>query len=253
MLRWFFLIVLLLNAVLYGWFYQEQENRRRVAERAEARVHGVADLDLIDEVPASALRFRQAASPPQVAEPSTVVKSERYCFRVGPFPDSQGLERWLADDALGPVELHQVEKHQVEQQQTVITGQSPVETSEVSYQVMVSAPETPTSRRQLVVEMQQLGLVSEWIGAEVGPEALMVAEYSQRGQAQALVQVLTEQGYTVTLQQQAAIEYQYYLLLRTDNKAIADTSWQTTLLQNFPYAKSEKKLCQGLATTTGRE
>ena len=243
MLRWVFLIVLLLNAVLYGWFYQEQENRRKVAERADAPVHGVADLDLLDEVPASALRSRQTVSVLPAEVPAAAVKSERYCFKLGPFSDPQGLERWLSDDDLGSVEL----------QQLVLAGQSSVGTSEASYQVMVSAPKAEVSRRQLVAEMQQLGLVSEFIDSGAGSETLMVAEYSQKDQAQALLQVLAERGYAAGLQQQAAIEYQYYLLLRTDNEVIETTSWQTTLLQSFPSVKSEKKLCQGLATATGRE
>ncbi|MEH6649700.1 MAG: hypothetical protein V7707_06665 [Motiliproteus sp.] len=243
MLRWIFLIVLLLNAVLYGWFYQEQENRRRVAERADARVHGVADLDLIDEVPASALRARQMSLPQPETDLVVPAQNARYCFRLGPFSDSQGLDRWLSDAVLGAVELQQVER----------VGQQSAAEDEVAYRVMVSAPEVLASRDQLMAEMQQLGLAGEWVGTGTGPGALMVAEYSRQDQAQALLQALTGQGYAAVLEQQAAERYQYYLLLRTDTDVIASTTWLTSLLQNFPLVKSEKKLCQGLATTTGRE
>lgn len=237
MLRWLLLIVLLLNGLLYGWFYQEQEQRRRVAGRVEAPVHGVAELDLVSEVPGSALRLRANEPVASVAVPAVKVQTELYCYSFGPFKEAQGLEAWLGDDGPGRLELSQ------QQVGELAPG----------YRVYVRAPKKRSARKALLESMRGVGLEGEWIDQGELKGALSLGEYQQQSSAQALQKALVEQGYKAAIYQQQYFKYQYYLLLRSDFAAVGDTPWVRSLLKKYPSAKSEKKLCQGLATASGRE
>lgn len=247
MLRWGLLILLLLNGVLYGWFYQEQEQRRLLADRVDAPLHGVAGLDLVSEVPGSVLRMRSrewvvsgAVFSGEVASGgATSVKApvEQYCFGFGPFAEAQGLEAWLGEEGPGRLELDQ----------QVVGELAP------GYRVYVAAPRARLARKALVESMLSVGLVGEWIDKGELKGSLSLGEYQEPSSAQALLQALIKQGYEAAIYQQQYFKYQYYLILQSDFAAVNETPWVRSLLQKYPKAKSEKKLCQGLATAAGRE
>ena len=232
MLRWGFLLLLLANGILFGWFYQEQEGRRKVADRAEVRVHGIPELDLVSEVPQSALRPREQPKPDPV-EPM----QSRFCYYFGPFDDAQGLEAWIGDDGPGRLEL---ESRKV--------GELPP-----SYRVYITAPQELQSRRRLLAELASVGLEAEWLEQGALKGQLSLGLYQQELSAKALQQALTGQGYAASVNTEANYQYQYYLLLHSDSEVAQQSSWARSLLQKYPRAKSEKNLCQGLATAQGRE
>ncbi|MEH6471320.1 MAG: hypothetical protein V7752_08720 [Halopseudomonas sp.] len=234
MLRWLLLILLLLNGLLYGWFYQEQQHRKKLSDRVERRVHGVPELDLISEVPESALRLRKQ----EVVEVAEVgVKRELYCYRFGVFKEARGLEAWLGDDGPGQLELEQRK-----------AGPLPS-----FYQVYVTPSKQLEARRELVQAMQNVGLEGEWVKQGELRNKLSLGVYQERASAQALERALQEQGYAAAVWEQQRFSYDYYLLLRTNSNVVSDSAWVRSLLQKYPTVKSEKKLCQGLATSQGRE
>jgi hypothetical protein len=238
MLKWSFLILLLANALLYGWFYQEQQYRREVANRAENRVHGLAELDLLSEVPASALRLREPEPRPEPIA-ALDVETERLlnCYRFGVFAQAQGLEAWLGQEAPGELELEQE-----------VSAELPS-----VYGVSISAPRGAQAQEELLGTMRSVGLEGEWSETSEGRKELSLGAYEALGSAQALELALQQQGYAAVVKEQKRYRYNYYLLLRTNSEVVANSAWAQSLLKKFPAVKSEKKLCQRVATAQGRE
>lgn len=239
MLRWTLLILLLANTLLYGWFYQEQEQRRKVADRVEKKVHGVAELDLLSEVPESVLRLRKpkvVLAPVVEAEPQARA-DPLYCYRFGVFAEVRGLEAWLGEEGPGQLQLEQVEAAQLPS----------------AYRVYISAPKKEKQRQELVESMRSVGLEAEWLSEGRLKGKLSLGVYQQKASANALELALHQQGYDAAVVEQKRYRYKYYLLLQTDSEVVASTPWVRSLLQKYPDAKSEKKLCQGLASIKGAE
>ena len=63
-MRWLFLILLLLNVALFGWFYQEQVGRSQLAARNAQEPAGLAGLTLLHEAQEGQLRPRPAQPVP---------------------------------------------------------------------------------------------------------------------------------------------------------------------------------------------
>ena len=237
MLRWLFLILLLLNVVLFGWFYQEQEQRRLMAERAEQQLRGVPELDLLGEVPSSVLRSRHQAQQ-QAAEQSAGLlqaPTERYCYRFGPFEHADGMALWTANGAPGRLAL-----------------EAEAETSlKLRYRVAVLAPSTQQAREALQQSMDDVGLQTRWVDAKErgeGVSELLIGSYRDELPAQALAKALREQGQQVRVQQDRTKFEQYFLALYSDDDNLISSDWAALLVQKYPAIKSEKKLCQGVAT-----
>lgn len=235
MLRWSFLILLLVNALLYGWFYQEREYRRQVADRAEKQIHGVAELDLLTEVPAAVLRQRDPGLRPEpvVAVPERTL----YCYRFGAFEQAQGLEAWLGQEGPGTLEL----------EQQVVAELPSV------YGVSISAPEGVDAQHELLRSMAAVGLQGRWTEESGEKHTLSLGEYETLVSAQALELALRQQGYAAVVEELKRYSYHYFLLLKTDSEVVAGSAWVLSLLKKFPSVKSEKKLCQRVATAQGRE
>ncbi|MFT5720414.1 MAG: hypothetical protein ACI9W6_000704 [Motiliproteus sp.] len=234
MLRWLFLILLLVNAMLYGWFYQEREHRRSLADRVEKQPHAVAGLELLTEVPASALR---ESEPKLLAAVDAPPDRSLYCYRFGPFAEAQGLEAWLGDEGVGRLALEQEE----------------VSVLPSGYGVTVSAPEGVVARQALLESMGAVGLQGQWLEGAGAKEVLSLGVYEEQASAEALGRALQQQNYDAVVQEQRRYSYHYYLLLRTNSEAVAGSKWLRSLLKKFPNVKTEKKLCQRVARTRGPE
>ncbi len=236
MLRWSFLLLLLVNVLLYGWFYQEQEYRRQVASRVEKQVHGVAALDLLSEVPRSVLRPREPTPRPEPVVPLAAEPEPGwYCYQFGVFTQAQALEAWLGPEGPGDVEI---EQQLAEELPSV-------------YSLSISAPQGAKAQSELLGAMRALGLPGQWAEVAGIKRALLLGEYEQQASARALELVLRQQGYAAVVKGQARPRYNYYLLLRTDSDAVIGSAWERSLLKQFPAVKSEKNFAKGLQQPRG--
>ncbi|WP_421868677.1 hypothetical protein [Motiliproteus sp.] len=237
-MRWLFLILLLLNGVLYGWFYQEQERRRMLADRAEQALRGVPELDLLSEVPATVLRHRGSGELPLAEKslPSTQSsESARFCYRFGPFDRADGEALHSANNAPGQLQLEPV----------------PGTNRQQRHQVVVMAPQNPQQRQQLLDAMLVVGLDARWV--EDSQQKLLVGSYRESVPAEALSKALVEQGYDAKVESGLRQSEQFFLLLQSDDDNLTSSNWVKLLVKKHPQIKSEKKLCLGVATPQARE
>ncbi|RDE18162.1 hypothetical protein DV711_18880 [Motiliproteus coralliicola] len=240
-MRWLFLILLLVNGVLYGWFYQEQERRRLLADRAEQALRGIPELDLLSEVPSTVLRHRDGAEQATKGKQSAggikmpAEKSSRYCYRFGPFERSDGIALSTANNAPGRLELEP------------ITGTN----RQQRYRVIVMAPTDLQQRQQLVDAMLVVGLDARWVEDE--QQKLLVGSYREALPAEALSKALVEQGYDAEVEFGLQQAEQFFLILQSDDDNLISSNWVQMLVKKHPKIKSEKKLCLGVATPQARE
>lgn len=239
-MRWLFLILLLLNAVLFGWFYQEQERRRLLADRAEQALRGVPELDLLSEVPGSVLRRREGAGQVLVpksnavnSEPSS--QSSKYCYRFGPFDRTDGMALWSANNAPGRLELEPIENS----------------TTQRRHRVTLVAPEDQQQRQQMLDAMLVVGLDARWV--DDANEKLLVGSYREVVPAEALAKALIEQGYDAKVESELQQAELFFLKLHSDDGNLISSKWVGLLIKKHPEIKSEKKLCLGVATPQARE
>ncbi len=75
-MRWFVLILLLLNVALYGWFVQEEESRQRMAQRELYVATDIAGLKLLAEVPIASLERRVLRPIAPVPKPRPALNPE---------------------------------------------------------------------------------------------------------------------------------------------------------------------------------
>ncbi|MFT6916236.1 MAG: hypothetical protein ACJAWL_002564 [Motiliproteus sp.] len=224
MLRWSFLILLLLNGLLYGWFYQERAHRRSQAERIETQAPGVAGLDLLREVPAAVLRQRE---PQGFAAAEAQPERALYCYRVGPFAKTQGSEARLGEE--GPLAPSSADRGDAR----TLEG--------------VTAPQA------LHESMRAVGLQGWWLEAAGTQETHPQGVSEERASAEALGLALQQQGYDAVVQEQLRYRYNYYLLLRASSESVAGSIRLQSLLKTYSAVETEKKLCQRLARTQGPE
>ncbi len=226
MLRWLFLILLLLNGMLYGWFYQEQEQRRARGDRVQVPVAAVAQIELVSEVADSRLRKHESKPRPK-STPKPKPRPVWYCHRFGGFEEALDLNEWLSKKAPGKITLEQVQ----------LSALPSV------YGVYIRADQRAEARQELLESMQAIGLEGEWADAEGLKGLLTLGVYEEAVSAEALHQALKQQGYDASVRERKRYRHENYLLLRTRSESVSGSSWVKSLLKQYPVIKSEKKRC----------
>lgn len=231
-MRWLFLILLLLNGALFGWFYQEQQARARMAERSAQAVPALGALTLLEEASPDQLRERPPAVAPE-PPPAEAPAAPRYCYRLGPF----------VSEALAA--LFDRELDYAPGRSEVVAGRIPVEPE---YWIYVTRPGSEAERRALRRELKVDGLESYWVRRGELKGQLSLGLYRSHQSAEALLTALLDQGYPAKLYEKPRYEPAYFLDVTTENPGFPGAAWRREMARAHPDVKSEKKSCAGLAT-----
>ncbi len=243
-MRWFFLILLVLNIALFAWFQQEREMRGRVASRVELSGVDVAPIRLLSEMPIQ-LRKRPQASqeirPKKAMPQSAAVADGAGCVVVSGFDSLDSARGFL------------LRRFAADYQGEVIK----VDTTIVDYWVYVNSPEDAQQRIQVHKQLQDSGYeVSVARQGELKGQ-LSLGLYQRRELALALYESLKDRSYDVDIfelpRQQA--NYRIQLSAKKDGGKLesAERKMIASLLAFNQALKSAKKMCAGVASRTEHE
>ncbi|MEH6627488.1 MAG: hypothetical protein V7739_13665 [Motiliproteus sp.] len=238
-MRWFFLILLVLNIALFAWFQQEQEMRGRVADRAELSGVNVAPVRLLSEMPIEMRRRPQAgvgAQGEKVLQPLASADEKASCVVVSGF------------GSLGSARGFLLERLSADYQGRVIKADA----GEVDYWVYVHSFDDVQQRQRIHEQLQDSGYeVSVARQGELKGQ-LSLGLYQRRELAVALYDSLKDRSYDADIFELPREKTNYLIQLsaRKDGaklgvdgqKMIAD------LLSFDQQLKSEKKVCEGVAS-----
>lgn len=235
MLRWLFLIVVVLNVALFAWFEREQQMRSHMADRPQGFDQYVAPLTLLSEVQQQ-LRERGANNQ---ALPSSLPAGDSeqpvICVEIRNFSSQQEMVSWQA---------------RLPAEAAVFTGDG---LSEDEYWVYIEAPDSLQSRQKLLQELRDLGLEVSLIQRGEHKGSLSLGRYSDRELAEALYKGVLSQGYAGRLLSVGTGVDDLSLWISLKGPLASDLKWLDDMLVGTAYLKSEKKVCQGVASSKGHE
>ncbi len=273
-MRWFVLILLLLNVALYGWFVQEEESRQRMAQRELYAASDIAGLKLLSEVPVanleprvqrqavSALRAQPgveaATGADKEAVPVEGVKAVKPVKHVEPVaPEAKKKPpAALYCYQLGPIEA-------LSQAQRLAEGVGDwVERSEIldrrrelapDYWVYIKTNGKSKTVKALQEKLRSNGLESFRIRQGELAGHVSLGLYRSQESAQALYDALVAQGYPADIFEKK--RYKKFYLIDVETEKSNFTALLTRALQGSEAnsVKSEKKVCERLASAKGRE
>ncbi len=277
-MRWLTLLLIVLNLALFGYYWQRQQVEVE-QQRQQVRLPPVPAWRLLNELadsstpaPASAASLTQAA--PLAASASTapaddllsraaavpatagatVVQPEEEadevvvatpevpaavpavpsssCYRLGVFSSF--------DQAQAVTALWQASGSRIDEQRTAL---------DPDYWVYIENPGSGSARRALRQQLLDMGLDNYWVQrGELGGH-LSLGLYRNKDSADALLHMLEGRGYPAKIyikpryQTRYVVELETQLSAREVEQALADTA------RRWGSVKSEKKPCQGLAST----
>lgn len=239
-MRWIFLILLLLNGVLYVWFAQEQLQRERAEARMQPDHTGLAPLVRLSEVPPGRLQPR-AVAPSPAAKPAPGPAAEVYtappvptaCYRVGLFADMPAAEAFL--ETLGDLPVGA----RVTPERRAL---------EPDYWVYVKTPSSPREVTQLQRTLKVDGLDSDVIQEGALAGELSVGVYRSQDPAQALLTALLAKEYPAEIYLKLRWEQVYSIDINTENPQQWEAYWERLRGAGSPELKNEKKSCTRVAT-----
>ncbi|WP_207062306.1 hypothetical protein [Motiliproteus sp. SC1-56] len=237
-MRWLFLILVLLNGVLYAWFVTEQQARELRREQARPDHSGLDTLALLSEVPADQLKPRQVPEELAAEVPVEEPLAPDVCYRVGEFEEARAAGAFV--DVLGNGTL----------QAQVTKGLRPLAPD---HWVYVQAPagglRVESLRRTLRVDGLDSYLVRQ------GPLSgqLSIGLYRNKESAEALLAALLDKGYPAKMFLKERFEPIYFVDIRTKASQEWHQRWQRKLAPGNPGLKNEKKSCEGVASEQGAE
>ena len=234
-MRWFFLILLLVNLALFAWFQQELNMRDRLSSRTELVGVDVKPIKLLSEIPVQ-LRQRQSTR----ADVATEVTKEvpgLACYQIGDFSSELAAVRFQQSKLPG----------------SVVSSVKSVERNSPDYWVYVKSPKDLQQRQALQKQLRNSGLEVSLIKRGELKGELSLGRYSSRELAQALLSALLEQKHPAEVFE-ISYESSVFVLEIVDNavKEIGN-NWLSDLLAVNSALKSEKKMCKGVASTEDPE
>ncbi len=234
-MRWFFLILLVLNIALFAWFQQEQDMRNRLAGRTEFSGVEVDSLRLLSEVKLK-LPLRKA---PQAAveQSKQAASSLSGCFVIGDF-DSVSAARQFQQSQMPVGTLAEVR---------------PVQRTAPDYQVYIRAPENVRERQQLLERLQSSGLEVSEIRQGPLKGQLSLGHYQNRSLAMALYDALKAQSYGIEISEQTQPQPWYVIELKIKDSQSEVAVWMADFMESGGGLKSEKKVCEGVASARDPE
>lgn len=235
MLRWLFFIVLALNLALFAWFEREQFTRSQLADRPQGFDQDVASLTLLAEVQQT-LRERGANNqqlPRQLVKPG--VSTQLSCIEIRNFPSQEAMLNW----------------------QSKLPAEAAVITSDWipadEYWVYLESPKSLQQREEMLQELRSLGLEVSLIQRGDFKGNLSLGRYSDRELAVALYEGILSQGYPGRLLPVGTNVDDLALWISLTASLADELTWLDNLLAGTPYLKSEKKVCEGVASQEGHE
>ena len=226
MMRWLFILLLLVNALYFGWQMRQQQARPAVVEQFD----GVSRIRMLGEVDQSLLLLRQAVAP----------------------DDSRRCDVLVGVKSLPVAELLQ-QRLQELQVRSVI---KPMDEERVlAYELVLRQPATDDAKHSMLQNLQQMGLGAEV--AEMNQEMVyIVGRYATRTELNSarerMIGLFNPDMYQVVGKRDL-----FEVWLEVD--AFKQNSEQSSnkindLMGSLPAGiKIEKKLCKRVASTGVRE
>lgn len=236
MLRWCFLIVVVLNLALFAWFEREREMRIQLADRPEGVAEHVGSLTLLSEV-SQHLRERSVNNQvlPESIKAAANSVSDSVCIEIKNFPSQQVMLDW---QSRLPADV------------AVLTSDwIPAD----EYWVYIESPESLQARQELQQTLRQLGLEVSLIQRGQFKGHLSLGRYAERELAVALYEGVLAQGYAARMLAVGTNVDELALWISIPPQLANGLNWLDELLAGTGYLKSEKKVCEGVASDQGRE
>ncbi len=225
MLRWLFLIVVVLNVAAFAWFEREQQTRSQLMDRPQGFGQHVSSLTLTSEVERPLRPRAVGPSPLSEASPASSI-GEQTCIRITNFPSQEAMLAW---QATLPAEV------------AVMTSD---EISGDEYLVYIE----PTGgglqeRERLLQALRSLGLEVSLIQRGDLKGSISLGRYSDRELAVSLYEGVLSQGYAGRLLPVGTNVAELGLWISLTEALSDDLTWLDNLLLGTSYLKSEKKVC----------
>lgn len=235
MLRWLFFIAVALNLALFAWFEREAFTRSQMADRPQGFDQSVANVTLLSEVQQN-LRERRSNNQ---ALPSAL-KSKRdadssSCIQIQNFPSQQALLAW---QARLPADV------------AVITSD---QMTADEYWVYIEPQESLSKRQEILQNLRGLGLEVSLVQRGEHKGSLSLGRYGDRDLAVALYEGVLSQGYDAKMLPINSEKADLSLWISLTKALSSDLKWLDQLLIGTTYQKSEKKVCEGVASRQGHE
>ncbi|MCW9051387.1 MAG: hypothetical protein OQJ91_03540 [Motiliproteus sp.] len=240
-MRWFFLILLVLNIALYAWFQQEQELRDRVANRVEFSGADVEPIRLLSEMPIQ-LRKRSAAnqsdksvrSKDRAAGGANVTEDQ--CLVISGFPSVESARTYLLDQLSADYQGRVVQLSE----------------SVIDYWVYVRAPEGLHQLQKTQQSLQDQGVEVSVARQGALKGQLSLGLFQRKELALALYESLKKRNFDVDVFELPRQKMISAIQLSGKKEGVIDVTVEQKVIAELilqdAYLKSEKKLCERLAS-----
>ncbi len=223
MLRWLFLLLLLVNAVVLLWAALMQRDAVVVAP---APVSQDLSLRLLSELAPAQLKLR-AQNPDETGE---VAVAQALCVSyrgLGSQAEADQVAVLMRRYGLEPV----IEQERIRHAD--------------GFELLLNVPDAPDERIALIERLQLLGVVPESRPEEA---QLLLGRYDSQLQAEAAAGGFRNTGLAPELQQQERLEDVFTLVIPVDSDRDLFNKINRVLEQSYSDIKIEKKICKGVAS-----
>lgn len=275
-MRWITLLLLIVNLCLFGWYWQQDQQRQR-AFRGSQELPDVPSLRLLSE---GAMPQRKVAEEPaqsggettaaEIEEVVTDAGTEAASAPVGELtasvaalsPVSQGVLSQTEPPAARQSYCYRLRYLDTIEEANAVANLAGVIDSRIDEQrqalepdhwVYIPNPGRSAERRAIRKELSDMGFENYWIQRGVLKGQLSLGLYRHRGSAEALQDLLKGRGYDVKLYTKERYSLRYLVEILTLSTSEEAQALADLIGKRFPGTKSEKKLCEGLASVKGAE
>jgi hypothetical protein len=230
--RWFFLILLLLNASMFFWYSQNRTVKTASPQAIDAA--GLREsLKLLSEVPPEQLLpLRREQKIDAVIESEIGVKLEeipRVCFHLGPLDN-----RPLAEQAVDALGLDSG---------SVVIAENKRPLSSL-YRIYVKDPSNEIERKRLKREFTSSGLESYRMAEGALKGDFSLGLYRNKESAIALTQALQDHNYDAHTYEEKRYHVSYHVEIEIETGAVLAGRLAEMLGPEYPVLKKQKNGCR---------